>query len=143
MTETGTVIKLNKNSAVVRVERKSACDSCRICAIRPGAPYIDINLKNDISAKLNDKVEIFLTDSIVIRSSLIVYLVPLFFSFIGLLIGLFFTNEIVQLILFFCFLVLGFFCIFLINIFIRKNPKYVQRIVKILKDETENTGEKL
>lgn len=145
MTETGTVIKLNKNTATVRVERKTACESCRICSIRPNASHIDINLKNDVSAKVNDRVEIFLTDSIVIKSSLIVYLVPLFFAFIGLLIGLFFKDAIIQLVLFFGFLVAGFFCIFLINIFVKKNPKYRQKIVKVLtKEETDiDTGEKL
>ncbi|MCL1900919.1 MAG: SoxR reducing system RseC family protein [Firmicutes bacterium] len=144
MTEIGTVIKLNKNSAVVRIERKSMCNSCKMCGIASDAPHIDIRLKNDVSAKANDKVEISIADGIVIKSSLIVYLIPLFFAFIGLLIGLFFADEIIQLILFFGFLVLGFCCVILLNFFIKKNPKYQQKIVKVLtKDEAEGTGDKV
>jgi len=144
MTETGIVIKLNKNFAVVRVERKSMCNSCKMCAIGPKAPHIDIKLKNEVFAKLNDKVEISIADGIVMKSSLIVYVVPLFFAFIGLLVGLLLTSEIMQLVLFLGFLTFGFLCVFLINIYIKNRPKYQQRIVRVLAEEkTECTGEKL
>jgi len=135
MTETGTVIKLKKDLAVVRIERKSACDSCKMCAIRPNSPHIDVNVKNEVSAKVNDIVEIYLTDGAVIKSSLIVYVIPLVFALIGLIIGLMFKNQVAQLLMFVGFLVLGFVCVYLIDRAIRRKEKYKQKILKILNKE--------
>ena len=41
MTEQGKVIKIEKNEAVVRVQRKSACASCGMCAMKPKDSHID------------------------------------------------------------------------------------------------------
>lgn len=132
--ETGKVIKLKGNKAVIRVDRKSACDKCRMCALKPKSPHIDIALNNEINAKIDDTVEIEMADHVVIRSSLFVYIIPLITAFIGLLIGLVFDNVVYQLLLFTGFLIMGFVVLIFIEKLVRNNKKYQQKIVRVVKE---------
>ena len=51
MTEQGKVIKIEKNEAVVRVQRKSACASCGMCAMKPKDSHIDVRVENALDRK--------------------------------------------------------------------------------------------
>ena len=139
MVETGKVIKLKGDRAVIRVDRKSACDNCRMCAIKPKSPHIDIILKNEVNAKIEDWVEIEIDDHVVVKSSLVVYTIPLITAFFGLLIGfLAFKEAAYQLIMFTGFLLVGFVVVFFIDKLIKNNKKYKQRITRIVTKEVQN-----
>ena len=135
MKETGKIIKLKGDKAVIRIDRKSACDKCRMCAIKPRSPHIDIALKNEAGAKTGDIVEVEMADHIVIKSSLFVYIIPLITAFVGLLIGLVFDKAVYQLIMFAGFLLIGFVIVFFVDKLVKNNKKYQQRITRIVLSE--------
>lgn len=72
MTEQGKVIKIEKNEAVVRVQRKSACASCGMCAMKPKDSHIDVRVENALEAKEGDLVQIKLESGSVAKISLLV-----------------------------------------------------------------------
>ena len=74
MTEQGKVIKIEKNEAVVRVQRKSACASCGMCAMKPKDSHIDVRVENALEAKEGDLVQIKLESGSVAKISLLVYI---------------------------------------------------------------------
>ena len=89
MTEQGKVIKIEKNEAVVRVQRKSACASCGMCAMKPKDSHIDVRVENALEAKEGDLVQIKLESGSVAKISLLVYILPLAFAVAGMLTGIF------------------------------------------------------
>ena len=89
MTEQGKVIKIEKNEAVVRVQRKSACASCGMCAMKPKDSHIDVRVENALDAKEGDLVQIKLESGSVAKISLLVYILPLAFAVAGMLTGIF------------------------------------------------------
>lgn len=137
MIETGKVIKLKGEKAVIRVDRKSGCEMCHMCAIKPKSPHIDITLKNGLNAKKGDTVEVEMADRVVIKSSFLVYTIPLITGFIGLLIGTVFSNMLYQLIMFAGFLILGFTILIFIDKLVKNNKKFVQKITRIVLETTE------
>jgi Positive regulator of sigma E activity len=80
MQEIGTVIKLKDKYAVVRIERKSACNDCGMCAFGTDKPHIDITVLNTIKAKENDKVILEMQSGNIAKISIIAYFVPLLFG---------------------------------------------------------------
>ena len=89
MTEQGKVIKIEKNEAVVRVQRKSACASCGMCAMKPKDSHIDVRVENALDAKEGDLVQIKLESGSVAKISLLVYILPLALAVAGMLTGIF------------------------------------------------------
>lgn len=108
MTESGTVIRLDGNFALVRIDKKAMCDSCRMCAFPKGEKHFDVRVENTLGAKEGDLVELSLHGHAALTSSVIVYLVPLVLAALGLLLGKLFQNELISLFLCLIFLSLGY-----------------------------------
>ena len=137
MTEVGKVIKENKNFVTVRVNRKSSCDKCGLCAFKPGMPHVDLKLQNEQNCVVGDDVEIEISDKSVVKMAFLVYLVPLIIGGLGFLIAfLCKANEIWQFVVFIVATGLGFLPLFFIDkvFFLNKKaqPKIVKKIEKIL-----------
>lgn len=82
MTERATVIKTDKNGAVVRLARKGECDKCGMCAFPKNASHLDMRASNPVGARVGEEVVIERTEKGKTLGLLLVFLVPL------LLIGL-------------------------------------------------------
>lgn len=116
MTEQGKVIKIEKNEAVVRVQRKSACASCGMCAMKPKDSHIDVRVENALEAKEGDLVQIKLESGSVAKISLLVYILPLALAVAGMLTGIFCRlPDWANLVLFAGLLAVGFIIVFLLD----------------------------
>ena len=124
MTEQGKVIKIEKNEAVVRVQRKSACASCGMCAMKPKDSHIDARVENALDAKEGDLVQIKLESGSVAKISLLVYILPLALAVAGMLTGIFCRlPDWANLVLFAGLLAVGFIIVFLLDKKIAKSKK--------------------
>ena len=89
MIETGQVIAEKGQQAVVRIQRKKACEHCGMC--KKGEEGMEITLDNALGAKEGDRVEIAMGDRMVLNASVIVYAIPLLFLLMGAALGYIFS----------------------------------------------------
>lgn len=143
MTEQGKVIKIEKSEAIVRVQRKSACASCGMCAMKPKDSHIDIRVENVLDVKEGDIVQIKVESGSVAKISLLVYILPLAFALVGMLIGIFLQlPEWATLSLFLGFVVVGFLIVFLLDKKLAKNKKLQPMLLALIAtSENEETND--
>ena len=143
MQETGKIIKIKKNMATVRVNRKSACASCGMCAIKPNDLYVDIQLENTLNAKLSDRVVLDISSGSIAKMSMIAYLLPLALAVL-LLVTVYLLNlpEWVALLNFFCGLTIGIVIVIVLDKKIYQNTKNRPKMIKILYEQNINSEEK-
>ena len=86
MDTVGKVTELNGNFAKVRIHRPTACgENCADCGgCQSTSSYI--NIQNDIGANVGDTVKIETDTSKVLLASFAVYIMPLVFFVIGIII---------------------------------------------------------
>ena len=139
MTEQGKVIKIEKNEAVVRVQRKSACASCGMCAMKPKDSHIAVRVENALDAKEGALVQIKLESGSVAKISLLVYILPLALAVAGMLTGIFCRlPDWANLVLFAGLLAVGFIIVFLLDKKIAISKKLQPVLLAVLPDgETE------
>lgn len=89
--ETGTVTKTQNGEAVVLVRRGDSCASCGAGCTCGGGHDDRIMMKviahNGPNAQVGDRVEVALSSGKLLTLSLITYILPLVFLFIGAIIG--------------------------------------------------------
>ena len=124
MTESGKVISTDGEYAVVRIERRSACASCGKCGMTEGQKHADIRVKNKCSAAVGEYAEISMGDRAIFLSSAIVYLIPLLGAAVGLIVGNFLKNDLIQIILCFAGLILGYTIVSIIGKILNKNKNF-------------------
>ena len=122
MTERGVVVKVKGKRATVRFDRRSACDSCHMCAVTRDGMKVEVVIENTLNANVGDFVEVEMAQKFVLTAAVIVYLLPLVLIAIGVGIGVLF-NELTQIILAVVGLVLGFVIAFLLDRFVIKKKK--------------------
>lgn len=79
ISETGTVVETADGTALVLVERGSACHGCAaqgVCHTLGGGSDARVTVKNDLNAKAGDVVELCIRESSLVSASFIVYMVP-------------------------------------------------------------------
>ena len=100
--EKGVVIGLRGGTAVVQTKNKLACSSCKVstsCGTGIVEQYLsaklfESELPNTLNAKVGQQVIIEIPKSSVTKASLVVYVVPLLFLFLGAIFGqLFIFSE--------------------------------------------------
>jgi sigma-E factor negative regulatory protein RseC len=87
--ETGVVEKASPETAVVLVERSSACEQCRsrgACQVFSGRT-LRVEVPNELGAEEGDRVEVSLPGASVLKVSFLVYLVPVAALVIGAYLG--------------------------------------------------------
>ena len=88
MKENGIVSKvISDRLAEVAFQRSAACEKCRACRIA-GEGMVAVTAVNEVGAKQNDIVEIEVPTETMVVSSLVVFLLPVFFLIVGYLLGL-------------------------------------------------------
>lgn len=83
MKETGNIIAIQEETAVVAFERSSACASCGACS-RGGGKEMLHTLPNTLNGAIGDKVVVELQSKYLLRAGFWVYLFPLFMIFAGI-----------------------------------------------------------
>ena len=82
MTGEGIVVKLNGNTATVRIKRSSACGhdcgECNLCK----NPDIEVDILNPIGAKIGDRVKIGTDTRKVMLSAFVLYMLPIVGAFV-------------------------------------------------------------
>ena len=77
MTERGVVVKLKGKRATVRFDRRSACDSCHMCAVTRDGMKVEVVIENTLGANVGDFVEVEMAQRFVLTAAAIVYVIPL------------------------------------------------------------------
>jgi sigma-E factor negative regulatory protein RseC len=87
MKEQGVISKIISAGLVeVSFQQSSACAKCGLCH-DVGEGMVGIEAVNDIRAKRGDIVEIEIPSQEVVKGSVVVFLLPIFFLIIGYLVG--------------------------------------------------------
>lgn len=77
MTGEGTVVKICGETAVVRIERKSACSGdCAACGLCEN-PVFEIEVSNSLNASPGDVVRLYMPTAKVYLTAFLVYMLPL------------------------------------------------------------------
>ncbi len=122
MTERGVVVKVKGKRATVRFDRRSACDSCHMCAVTRDGMKVEVVIENTLDAHVGDFVEVEMAQKFVVTAAVIVYLIPLVLVAIGIGIGSV-INELAQVLMAVGGLVIGFVIAFLLDRFVIKKKK--------------------
>ena len=132
MKEFGIVTKLNNSNATVKVDKKDECSKCGMCLFPKGASNIEFNAKNELGAKVGDKVEIEKENDAKLFGATLVFLVPLLLIVLSAFITyVFLKNEIWLLILSVIFIVLWYTILAVIDKKLKKLVKFSSVIVEI------------
>jgi len=83
--ERGIVEKVEAGWAWVKTKRSSACSSCasRSHCLTQGSDQMVVKAQNSAHAKKGDEVELYLSTKTKLKSTAIVYLIPVFGIFVG------------------------------------------------------------
>lgn len=83
--ERGIVEKVEAEWAWVKTKRSSACSSCasRSHCLTQGSDQMVVKAQNSARAKKGDEVELYLSTKTKLKSTAIVYLIPVFGIFVG------------------------------------------------------------
>lgn len=141
MTEQGVVTKVRAGRATVEFDRKSACDSCHMCAVTKGGMKVKIVIANDLDARVGDVVNVSMGERFVLTAALIVYIIPLVLVAVGVGVGSL-LSELAQVLLALGGLAVGFLVAFLLDRFvIRKKKGFAPRMTEIVSPAAVLTGE--
>ena len=141
MTEAAQVVGVQGDKCVVRIERKSACDKCRMCAFPDKSPHLDLTLDNPVGARVGDWVEVNLSGRRVLLSSAVVYLIPLVLAGLALYLGTLLTQKILfQLLCCLTGVLIGYIIVGIIDRKVGKKRDFVPEITKIILTGSDENG---
>lgn len=96
--EEGIVESISHRKAVVRIQKGGRCQSCgsrEACGVSGGGD-MQIDLENELGAKVGDCVEISLPTRSLMKLSLLVYLLPILALILGAYLGRLVGTEVLQ-----------------------------------------------
>ena len=82
MQETGTIISTDGKTAVIQINRGDKCGSCTVCRPLDGST-MRLEAINAIGASVGDVVNVSIEPKHVVKSSMIIFVLPLFMMFVG------------------------------------------------------------
>lgn len=82
MQETGTVISIDGNTAVIQINRGEKCEGCNVCNAF-GENKMRLEAINNVGASVGDCVNVNIEPKHVIKSSMIIFVFPLVMLLIG------------------------------------------------------------
>jgi len=144
--EEGTVVRLEGGNAVIHSERGSSCSSCSSkasCQALGGSSEKTMETRaiNEVGACAGDTVRFAIDSVVFLKSSFLIYIVPLVFMIAGGILGDSYAkkhlpgmdSDLVAAVAGISCLVITFFLIKLWSKSVEKNAKYQPRITAILK----------
>lgn len=133
MTESGIVVK-NENGIVVKVDKKTECSKCGMCAFPKNASHIDLKATSEIAVNVGDEVTVETSEGLRFLSALLVFGAPLVLIGACALIGLLvFKSDIITLISAVVITALYFVVLHFIDKKILKNKKFTTKIIAVTK----------
>lgn len=84
--ETGRVIRIEGQQAIVAMNRHSACAHCGICTAG-SQDKMEITADNTLGSQVNDLVKVAVSGAVILKSAFIVYIIPLFGLVLGYFVG--------------------------------------------------------
>ena len=142
-TEEGIVTKADSSTAWVKCTKSAACESCSakgFCDTMGGSEdTVELEAINAVGAKVNDRVTISFETSSLLKVSFLVYMIPVLFLILGVIIGnkiaLIFNYDqsIFAMLVGFLFLVASFFFVKAKGRELSKKDTYQPKIIRILK----------
>lgn len=142
MTETGKVHKLTRGGfAVVRFDRKSACENCNMCFKPKEENYVELRVKNTLQAKVGDSVRIAMGERAVLAASFVVYMIPLAVMAVALGASYQFVGDLYAVLIGVGALLLGFVPVALIDRKLRYKKGYLPLMMGIITDNQLQDGD--
>ena len=142
-TEEGIVVKVDSSTAWVKCIKSAACESCSakaFCNTAGGSDDdVEVEAINAVGAKVNDRVTISFETSSLLKVSFLVYIVPVLFLILGVVIGnkiapIFnYDQSIFSVLVGFLFLVAAFFFVKAKGKDLSTKDAYKPKIIRILK----------
>jgi len=128
MLDRGRVFKIDKNSAWVEFASSSKCVSCGACQLAAEGKMV-LEVEDPIGVKVGDLVEVAISEKALLLSYLIVYGIPVFCFFLGVVLGSL-ISETMGIILGAAFLAIGFLAVRLADGYVARRKKFRGRIVR-------------
>ncbi len=142
-TTEGIVTKVDFSTAWVKCTKSAACESCKakdFCDTVGGSDDdVEVEAINAAQAKVDDRVAISFKTSSLLKASFLVYMIPVLFLILGVVIGdkiaLIFNYDqsMFSIVAGFLFLVAAFFFVKAKGNKMSKKDEYKPKIIKILK----------
>lgn len=93
MIEQGIVEKIEENIAIVKIYKNTSCDSCNLCDSGGQPDERILKVKNILSSKQGDWVQIQIPSATIVRSSFMIFFFPVISLIIGYFIGQMLSNA--------------------------------------------------
>jgi|AGTN01.1.fsa_nt_gi Positive regulator of sigma E activity len=131
MDETGIIRKISGGFAIVRFDRKAACEHCKMCIPKEGG-YVEVKVRNAFGAKVGDKVKVSMGERAALTASVIVYVVPLAITAAALAACYKFVEAWLALVISVAALAVSFVAVSLIDRKLRAKKGYFPEMVEII-----------
>jgi len=144
-TSEGIITKVDSSIACVKCTKSAACESCSakgFCDTMGGSgsnDEVEVEAINAVGAKVDDRVTISFETSSLLKVSFLVYMVPVLFLILGVVIGdkiaaIFnYDQSIFSVLVGFLFLFASFFFVKAKGKVLSKKDAYQPKIIRILK----------
>ncbi|HUV51287.1 MAG TPA: SoxR reducing system RseC family protein [Anaerolineae bacterium] len=141
-TQEGIITKVYSTTAWVKCAKCAACESCSakgFCNTAGVSDDVEVEAINAVGAKVNDRVTISFETSSLLKVSFLVYMIPVLFLILGVIIGdkialiINYDKSICSMLVGFLFLVAAFFFVKAKGRELSKKDAYQPKIIRILK----------
>lgn len=142
MIEKGTVVSID-GGIKVRIEKKTECEKCGMCAFPKNASHIDVAAESETQVKVGDSVKIETVESGKLLGVFLAFGVPLVLILTCVLIGtLVFKSEIISLCSAIALIILWEIILHFIDKNLMRNKRFISKIIAVEKiDGKINQGE--
>ncbi len=132
MREQGVVTAVEKNKAIVKVDKKDECSKCGMCLFPKNASSVEFTAVNGLGAKVGDTVVIETEKDGKFLGSILAFLVPLLLIGLAVLInGLFIKNDLWLMLLAVGLVVVWYLVLALIDKRLKKLLAFSHKIIEI------------
>lgn len=87
MIEQGIVEKIEENIAIVKIYKNASCDNCNLCESGGQPDERILKVKNILSSKKGDWVQIQIPSSTIVKSAFMIFFLPVVSLILGYFIG--------------------------------------------------------
>ena len=134
MIEKGKIVKIKGDKATVQFDRKSACDSCHMCAVVKDPMKVQIVVKNTLNLSVGDYVAVEMGQRYVVTAAAIVYMIPLALTGAGIGLGTL-ISELWQVVFAFIGLIIGFGIAIVLDKVLKNKKGFTPKMVSVPLDE--------
>ncbi len=136
MVETGIVVSVENDAAVVSMPMSGGCKNCGICIVGEDGHDVLLLARNELGSVQGDTVEIEISNGKVVAAAFAIYMVPVFLTIMGFVVGNWITGgaeeAVLPIVLAVVFLVVSFVGVALYDSRVRKTETHEATVVRIL-----------